>query len=352
MSKRFLPPEWYPQSAVILTWPHGGMHWDPIWNQIQSTFVALAAAIAPTTHVLINCQDDEAGREVHQLLVAQRVPETQFTILLIPSNDIWARDHGPITLLSQEKHMPRILDFEFNAWGQKYPFELDDLVPLRLKQKGAFGLTPLERVDLVLEGGSIEVDGHGTLMTTEHCLLCPNRNPHLTQAKIVERLKHALGVQHVLWLKHGQLAGDDTDGHIDTLARFCDEQSICYVTCDDSEDEHYADLKAMEAELQAFRDVAGKPYRLVPLPWPKAKYSQLDCRRLPATYANFLITNDRVIMPTYRDPADEKALAVLQTCFPDHTIVPVDAIAVIENYGSLHCVTMQVPAGIVARQGV
>jgi agmatine deiminase len=200
---------------------------------------------------------------------------------------------------------------------------------------------------MVLEGGGIETDGAGSLLTTESCLLSPQRNPSLNKQQIEERLKTLFGIERVLWLKYGQLAGDDTDGHIDTLARFCDAQTIAYVACDDPRDEHYVELQALEAELKALRTREGKPYRLVPLPWPQAKFSS-GGKRLPASYANFLMINDAVLAPTYDDPADAEVLVRLRTCFPDREVIGIPCLPLIKQYGSLHCVTMQLPAGVLS----
>ena len=193
----------------------------------------------------------------------------------------------------------------------------------------------------VLEGGSIESDGAGTLMTTSQCLLSPNRNEHLTQPQVEEFLKSSFGVERVLWINHGYLAGDDTDSHVDTLARFCDVDTIAYVQCDDKTDEHYASLKLMERELKSFKTLEGNPYRLIPLPMADARYE--GEQRLPATYANFLIVNGALLVPTYRSPKDEQALSALREAFPDREVVGVDCSALIHQHGSLHCVTMQLP---------
>jgi agmatine deiminase len=209
-----------------------------------------------------------------------------------------------------------------------------------------FGQTALQRVDIILEGGSIDVDGSGTLMTTRQCLLAPSRNPDLCREKLEARIKELLGVTRFLWLQHGYLIGDDTDSHIDTLARFCDKHTIAYVACDDAKDVHYAELKVMEEELRQFRAINDKPYRLIPLPWPKTKVDDQG-QRLPATYANFLIINGAVLVPTYDDPADEKAIDCIQACFPDREIIGIPSTALIQQFGSLHCVTMQLPAGVI-----
>ncbi|MEM1214393.1 MAG: agmatine deiminase family protein, partial [Bacteroidota bacterium] len=256
------------------------------------------------------------------------------------SNDTWARDHGPISVF--EDGQLRLLDFIFNGWGLKFPANRDNLLTKTLHTWGIYGDLPLEQVGLVLEGGALETDGQGTLLTTRECLLSPNRNPHLEQAALEEKLNETLGVDRFLWLENGRLLGDDTDAHIDTLARFCDAETIAYVHCDDPRDVHYADLQLMEQELQQFRTRRGTPYRLVPLPWPDACHAQ-DGNRLPATYANFLIINGAVLVPTYGLPQDQTALQVLQDCFPTREIIGIDCRLLIEQHGSLHCVTMQIP---------
>ncbi len=342
--RQYLPPEWAPQGAVQLTWPHAASDWAPILHEVEPVFVAIAAAIARFEPVVIACHDATVRAHVAGLLRAARVAETRTRLYIAPANDTWARDHGPITVLCRDE--PTLLDFGFNGWGGKYPHELDDRITRTLHAQGAFGDTPIERVDLILEGGSIEVDGQGTLLTTERCLLAPTRNPRLARAQIEAQLAGLLGVTRFLWLKNGYLAGDDTDSHIDTLARLCDPDTIAYVSCDDPDDEHYAELKAMEAELVAFRTARGTPYRRVALPWPQPKLDA-DGARLPATYANFLILNGAVLVPTYRDPADAMAIERVRGCFPGRQIVGIDCLPLIGQHGSLHCVTMQLPAGTV-----
>jgi agmatine deiminase len=342
--RTYLPPEWAPQSAVQLTWPHLHSDWAPILAEVEPVFVNIAAAVARFETVLIACYDETHRAQIAGRLRAAGVPEARTRLVLAPSNDTWARDHGPITVLCQGE--ATLLDFGFNGWGGKYPHDLDDRITRRLHAQDAFGDTPIEHVDLILEGGSIEVDGSGTLLTTKRCLLAPTRNPQHTRERIERQLAELLGLTRFLWLKHGYLAGDDTDSHIDTLARLCDPNTIAYVTCDDPADEHYTGLKAMEDELRQFRTPNGDPYRLVALPWPQAKYDA-DGARMPATYANFLIVNGAVLVPTYRDPADATALTALRGCFPDREIIGIDCLPLIWQHGSLHCVTMQIPAGVV-----
>lgn len=241
-----------------------------------------------------------------------------------------------------------MLDFTFNGWGNKYPATADNNLTRNLFQQKAFSETPLTSIDMVLEGGAIEVDGEGTLLTTKSCLLSPTRNADLSLSQIEENLKKYLGIERILWLEHGALAGDDTDGHIDTLARFIDPHTICYVKCSDPQDTHFQTLQAMENELRAFRDYQGNPYRLIPLPLPKPIYADFDGRRLPATYANFLFVNDGILVPTYDDAANDEAFYILAECFSDREIVTMPCLPVVQWYGSLHCMTMQLPAGVVS----
>ncbi len=339
----FLPPEWAPQSGVMLTWPHAHSDWTPRLPQVEPVFVAIARHVARHEKVLIVCFDTAHREHVTNLLVADGIDLRRTVLRVAPSNDTWARDHGPITVQCRQE--PLLLDFGFNGWGGKFGHALDNQLTRRLYDLETFGEAPLQTVDMILEGGSIEVDGSGTLLTTEQCLLTPTRNPGITREQIEKRLGEFLGLKRVLWLKHGHLEGDDTDSHIDTLARYCDAQTIAYVTCDDPKDSHYHDLKAMESELKQFTAANGGPYRLVPLPWPTAKFDE-DGRRLPATYANFLIINDAVLVPTYRDPSDRIALERLAGCFPDRKIIGIDCLPLVYQYGSLHCVTMQLPAGV------
>jgi len=342
--RQYLPPEWAAQSGVLLTWPHAASDWAPILGEVEPVFTAIAAAIARFEPVVIACHDEAVRSRVTDLMHAAGVPKTRVRLHTAPANDTWARDHGPITVLCQGE--ATLLDFDFNGWGGKYPSGLDNQITRRLHAQGAFGDTAIEHVDLILEGGSIEVDGSGTLLTTERCLLAPTRNPRLTRVQLEQQLADLLGLTRFLWLQNGYLAGDDTDSHIDTLARLCDPDTIAYVSCDDPDDEHYPKLQAMAAELAAFRTPRGLPYRLVPLPWPRAKFDAAGAR-LPATYANFLILNGAVLVPTYRDPADAVALQRLRGCFPGREIVGIDCLPLIWQHGSLHCVTMQLPAGVI-----
>ena len=259
-----------------------------------------------------------------------------------PTNDTWARDHGFITLLQNES-APLLLDFCFNGWGMKFAANKDNLINSELIKADCLKGSYVNCRNIVLEGGSIESDGCGTLLTTSTCLLAPNRNDTMDRAQLEDYLKERFNLQQILWLDHGYLAGDDTDSHVDTLARLCPDHTIVYVQCTNPEDEHYESLQAMERQLRTFRTLEGLPYRLLPLPMPDAIYSE-EGERLPATYANFLIMNDAVLYPTYAQPdKDLQAKDVLAQAFPDREIIGIDCRALIQQHGSLHCVTMQYP---------
>ncbi|APZ42501.1 agmatine deiminase family protein [Acidihalobacter ferrooxydans] len=343
-TRRALPAEWAVQSGVMLTWSHARTFWAPQLAAVERVYLEIAAAVCAREDLLVVCHDAAHRDHVNALLDAHCCPQQRRHLVIAPSDDTWARDHGPIAIV--EDGLPRLLDFRFNAWGEKYPYAQDNAINRAVSAAGGFGDTQLEPVDLVLEGGSIDTDGTGTLLTTRHCLLTPTRNRGMDEAAIAAELRRLFGIRRILWLDHGALAGDDTDGHIDTLARFCDEHTIAYVRCDDQADEHYAELQAMEAELQALRDAGGAPYRLLPLPLPRAHYKH-DGQRLPATYANFLIINGAVLMPTYDDPVhDPMALDILSGAFPDREVIGINCVPIIQQYGSLHCLTMQLPAGV------
>ena len=257
----------------------------------------------------------------------------------INSNDTWARDHGFITLVDDQGHA-RLLDFKFNGWGEKFPAELDNAINRRLYDEGKLKGEYADCLDFVLEGGSIESDGKGTVFTTTGCLLAPHRNQPMTKEQIEERLKQELHAERVLWIDHGNLVGDDTDGHIDTLVRICPNDTLLYIGCDNPDDEQYEELHLMEQQLKTFRTIEGKPYRLLKLPMPRPII--FEGERLPATYANFLVINGAVLCPTYAQPdLDTEALRLVGEAFPDREIVGIDCRSIIKQHGSLHCCTMQ-----------
>ena len=286
----------------------------------------------------------EIARREHLLIVTPEGADlSSLTPLLIPlpSDDTWARDHGFISMIDDQGHR-RLLDFRFNGWGEKFPASQDNALNRRLYDLGAIEGDYVDCLDFVLEGGSIESDGRGTIFTTTGCLLAPHRNQPLTKTEIEDRLKQALCAERILWIDHGNLTGDDTDGHIDTLVRICPDDTLLYVGCDDPADEQYAELKLMEEQLTTFRTLEGKPYRLLKLPMPRAIYDGED--RLPATYANFLVVNGAVLCPTYAQPdLDAEALRLIGEAFPEREIVGIDCRSIIKQHGSLHCCTMQIP---------
>lgn len=332
---RRLPAEWEPQRAVQLTFPHPDTDWAGVLDEVLPCFVEIALTISRFQQVLIACQN-----AADTLMHFGGKPNPRIRLVEVPSNDTWARDHGGITILENDAAV--VLDFVFNGWGLKFPADKDNLITQTLGKTGIIQ-NEIRHGGIVLEGGGIESDGQGTLLTTAECLLSPNRNPHLSKAEVEQFLKVTFGLQRVLWLHHGYLAGDDTDSHIDTLARFCSPDTIAYVQCTDHADEHYEALQKMEHELRTFKTLSGDKYNLVPLPWPDAIYDQ-DGQRLPATYANFLIINGAVLVPTYGQRQDADALHVLQGVFPDREVIGIDCRALILQHGSLHCVTMQYPA--------
>lgn len=337
-------PEWTPQSGVMLTWPHDASDWAPLLDRVEPVYREIAREVLYREGLLIVARDKAHRRHIEAVLSEDDGMDLSgIRWAYAPSNDSWARDHGPITVRDEHGRL-RLLDFRFNGWGGKYAHDLDNAINARLAEQECF-VPPLQAVELVLEGGSLEVDSHGTLLTTAQCLLMPHRNPGLSREAIEAALIEHLCLERVLWLEHGHLAGDDTDAHIDTLARFCSDDTIAYMSCEDPADEHHAPLRAMEQELAALRTRDGQPYRLVPLPMP-APIRNAAGDRLPASYANFLIINDAVLVPIYRDDNDRRVLAALDRAFPNHEVIGIDCRALIEQYGSLHCITMQLPEGV------
>ena len=333
-----LPAEWEPQSGVQLTWPHEGTDWAPMLDEITETYREMARVIGQYEPVLI---------------------------VEPPTNDTWARDHGFITLVprctqrredakkeaglgdfASSRTQPLLLDFQFNGWGEKFPADLDNAINRRLYDEGRVQGQYVSQLDFVLEGGSIESDGQGTVFTTTPCLMAPHRNQPLTREQIDERLRRVLCAERIVWIDHGQLTGDDTDGHIDTLVRICPNNTLLYVGCDDPNDEQYHELHLMEEQLRTLRTLDGRPYRLLKLPMPHAIHEGED--RLPATYANFLIINGAVLCPTYGQPdLDAEALRLIGQAFPDRDIISIDSRPIIRQHGSLHCCTMQYPVGVI-----
>ena len=324
---RRLPAEFEQQSFIQMIFPHESSDWSDYLEEACTTFVVIIEAICDFEPCLVVCDDVERVKAYflshHNLIFVQ-----------CTTDDTWARDSSGISVL--EDGVPCILDFTFNGWGNKFDASYDNAMTSSLAPHYGAEVYP---VDFVLEGGAIESDGKGTLLTTSQCLLNPNRNPNYSQVEIETVLKKELGIEKILWLDHGYLSGDDTDSHIDTLARFIDEKSIMYVACDDENDEHFTALSQMRHELEQFTCKNGNPYNLIALPLPEPKFYEGE--RLPATYANFLILNNAVLVPTYNDVKDKAALSTFVKAFPSHKIVAVDCSVLIRQHGSLHCITMQ-----------
>lgn len=342
----FLPSEWHEQVAVQLTWPHVNTDWAPYLDDIVNMELRMVDAISKREKVVIATPEPEhVDCLLRQYLTTGQLDN--ICIYKVQTNDTWARDHSAITLKTKD-NSPLLLDFQFNGWGNKFCADKDNEITRSLHSEGAFaGIYPANpelynNNDFVLEGGAIESDGKGTVFTTSFCLLAPNRNQPLTKQQIEEELLRRLCCQRIIWIDHGQLIGDDTDGHIDTIVRPAPNDTLLYVKCYDTEDEQFADFDAMEKQLQTFRTIDGKPYRLLPLPMPRAIYDDGD--RLPATYANFLVINGAVLVPTYGQPdLDRQALATINDAFPDREVIGIDAQVAVRQHGSLHCLTMQFP---------
>ena len=395
-----LPAEWEPQSAVMLTWPHADTDWKPYLPEITATYIQLADVITRYELLLVATTDKSATRQtLHDALPAEQMKRV--LLYEVDSNDTWARDHGPITMVLRQKQntwmVPiRLLDFKFNGWGEKFKWQKDNAINRQLYYQAAFNADLENHRGFVLEGGSIESDGKGTLFTTSQCLLAPHRNQPFTRENIDMQLKNFFNLRQVVWLDHGNLIGDDTDGHIDTIVRVAPHDTLLYIGCDDPADEQYEDFQALEKQLHTLLTFEGYPYRLIKLPMPDPVYDngeqlitkapdgtlknaftgeiyeekrigkeigcskdcQNDCEkkcktvslgdRLPATYANFLIINKAVIYPTYNQPKkDEEAKRQIQLAFPDREIIGVDSLTIIRQHGSIHCLTMQLPEGAV-----
>jgi len=328
---RRFPAEFEEQSFIQVIFPHSDSDWEPYLQDAEENFIELINTICLYQDCLVICDD------THH--VASLLQKSKHLHLIEEStNDTWARDCCVICVYEEDK--PLLLDFRFNAWGAKFDAQLDNELSRNIASSYD---APMQSFDFILEGGAIESNGKGTLLITQECVFNPNRNKE-NKEDSTQFLKQTLGVSNILSLKNGFLVGDDTDSHIDTLARFVNENSIVYIKCDDKEDEHYEALLNMEKELQNFKDQDGQAFTLFALPFTRAIYDEKE--RLPATYANFLILNDAVLVPTYKDNNDEKALSILKNAFPDKKIIPINCSTLIRQHGSLHCVTMQFPSKV------
>ena len=336
---RSFAAEWDPQDGILIAWPHPGTDWAYMLDEVTACYVELARAILMDDEQLVIVAPD--AELVHEAL-GDSVDWSRINVVEIPSNDTWVRDYGPVTVF-RDGGMA-LADFTYNAWGMKFAADCDNMVTSRIQELGIFSMPVLNCRDLVLEGGSIETDGNGTVMTTTCCLTAPNRNDALTREQLEDVLLERLGCMKILWLDHGSLVGDDTDGHIDTLARFAPGGVILYTGCDDPSDEHFEPLMKMEEQLKQFTDADSNHYHLIKLPLPDAICDEIS--RLPATYANFLVMNHQVLVPVYGQPEnDVKACELIGEAFPGRTVVAVDCRALICQHGSLHCATMHLPKG-------
>lgn len=337
-----LPAEWERQAAVLLTWPRPDGAWGNAFAEAEQAMVTLAATIARFQPVVITVPGETEATTLPDRIGTAGGDAAHIRCHIAPADDIWARDHGPITMLTADGQR-RLLDFTFNGWGDKHAAAADNALTASLHDSNALGAAEYRALDIVLEGGAIDTDGAGTLLTTSQCLLHPGRNPGRDRTWYEAVFARELGIRRVLWLDHGWLAGDDTDGHVDMLARFVDGSTIAYTACDDPDDPHYRPLRDMEEQLANLTDSNGAPYSLVPLPWP-APVTSIDNDRLPATYANFLILNNAVLVPAYGIPQDEQARMLLADLFPSRDAISLDARVLIGQGGALHCAAMQIPA--------
>lgn len=338
---RFLA-EWEPSQGILVAFPNKDTDWDYILSEAEEQYTKMISAfIENGKHVIVLCSDR------HHVSESLKGCDSSFLSLVeMNFNDTWTRDYGFLSVERGERK--RALDFGFNGWGLKFRSDRDNLVNLNLNKIHLIedSIYRNER-DFILEGGSVETDGHGTLMTTSRCLCSPNRNGGKSKEELNEILCSRLGCEHILWLDYGYLEGDDTDSHIDTLARFAPNDTILFMGCRNVDDSHFEELLKMRAQLSMFRTAEGNPYNLVELPLPDAIYDE-EGLRLPATYCNYLVTDDVIFMPTYNQPSNDMlATRTVRIAFPDHKVVGVDCRTLIKQHGSLHCATMQIPPGYI-----
>lgn len=332
-----MPAEWEAQEMVQLCWPDQTTDWAYVLEEAEACFLNIAKEISERQKLLLVARDIEAVKlKVQELLKMENVIFHQ-----APFNDTWARDTGALSIQTEEGIS--LLDFQFNGWGGKFDAALDNQLSQSIYAAGVFNgfVNDFETIPFILEGGSIESNGKGICLTTEQCLLSPKRNHSFSKESIEDFLNQELGFTDVLWLSNGALEGDDTDAHIDTLARFVNENTILYTVTDREDDSHFKSLKLMEHELKEMSDKEGLPFNLIAVPLPTAIFDAEDGHRLPATYANFLFINGAILLPIYGVPTDRQAIAIFEKHFPDHEIVPVNCEVLIRQHGSLHCLTMQ-----------
>ena len=330
-----LPAEWEKQEMVLMAFPHQYTDWANDLTSAYSIFVRIASAICYKQKLLLLIPDDDKERIKNMFCYHDRI-----SFISYQTNDTWIRDFGPISIYHEKQRV--LKDFTFNGWGGKFEASLDNQATKYIHKGYHFGLSELKESQLVLEGGSIDSDGIGTILTTTSCLKKRFTGKNTNQIETI--LKEELGANRVLWLEHGYLSGDDTDGHIDMLARFVSRETIVYMTCSDEKDEHFKELVLMKKELEAFKTSEGKAYNLIPLPLPKAIYK--DDIRLPASYVNFLIINNSILLPIYKDESDKMVIEIFENLFPSREIIPLDSRRLIEEGGSIHCSTMQVAVAV------
>ena len=338
-----LLPEWSAQDAILLAWPHAGTDWKDNLDDIHAVYREVIRQITRFQHVVLAVANSDIQNDAQQQLLAEKIPIHKIHFVQSPYNDTWLRDTGPITCAEQRKMVMH--DFRFNGWGGKFDAHLDDALVAQLHKQNVF-TAELHSHPIYLEGGSIDADGAGAILTTSRCLLTTTRNPSMSRDAYALLFKKAFDIDRVIWIESGELLGDDTDSHIDMLARFCDPQTIAYTACRDQNDIHFPSLQQLEYELKTLRQNSGEPYKLIPLYIPAAQYDD-DGESLPASYANFLVISQAVLVPVYNDEMDKDACAKLAACFPGREIIPIRANAIIQQGGSLHCLTMQLPAGSV-----
>lgn len=329
-----MPAEWQVHAATWMAWPHDDEQWVGMLEPVRREFTALVEAVAMREAVDLLVADDESEQDARRRLTTGTIRFHH-----VAHQDLWLRDSGP-TFVTRGDEVA-LVDWEFNGWGDKYPADLDNQIPTHVAR--LFGDVPLYKPGIVMEGGSIEVDGAGTVLTTRQCLLSAHRNPGMTEPELEGHLREAIGVSQVVWLDQG-LEGDHTDGHIDTISRFAAPGTIVTATCDDHDDPNYAVLAANLEVLRQARSAGGTPYHVAALPIP-LRSAHFEGQRLPLTYANFYIVNDAVLLPVYGDAHDDRAVEILRPLFPGREIVPLMARALITGGGAFHCVTQQQPAG-------
>ncbi|TCV97289.1 agmatine/peptidylarginine deiminase [Luteibacter rhizovicinus] len=336
-----LPAEWERQSAVLIAWPHADTDWAERLAEVETTYVALATAVTRFEDLIVVVADETLGVHAETAMRAAGADLSRIRFVRLPYDDTWLRDSGPITLVDNDGKV-RLNDFRFTGWGGKFGAEQDDALIAGLVDAGVFGNAGHKRIDWALEGGGIESDGEGTVLTTWRCLV--QRHPDESRESMTGTLVDGLHARRVLWLDYGYLEGDDTDAHIDTLARFAPGNGIVFQACDDASDPHSDELTRMAGELAALRTVDGKPYTLYPLPWAQPIVD--EGRRLAASYANYLIVNGAVLVPAYGDAVDDEAARIIGTAHPGREVVQVPCRPLIWQNGSLHCITMQLPAAL------